>query len=160
MQGILENEEKHTLLRQATRYSYAEKFIVSAKSHAITGPSSLIITASVLTYWDPPRSTPHAHIGVSPVSLAPHSGVQTGNTSIGSPSMETFSSTSSVQKKSIFIAIGAVSAAVCLFVLLFEWSRRRNKRKGIIWIGYPQAMSSRPRDPDRSHFSVDSFSHP
>jgi hypothetical protein len=51
-------------------------------------------------------------------------------------------------------------AAACLFVFLFEWSRRRNKRKGIIWIGYPKVMNSLPRDPDRSHFSVDSLSRP
>ncbi|KAB8227888.1 uncharacterized protein BDW43DRAFT_316400 [Aspergillus alliaceus] len=157
---IPENEGNHTLLQKATKCSFAEKMIVSAVSHPITGSSNLILTASALTYWKPPHSTPFAHIGVSPVSVARHSGIQTDNTFIGSPSVETSSGASGMKRRSIFIAIGVVSAAVCLFVLLFEWSRRRNKRKGIIWIGYPQNMSSQPRDPGRSHFSVDSSPAP
>lgn len=84
----------------------------------------------------------------------------TGNSIVGpssaiSDSLSNTTTSHGVKKRSILISVGVVSVAVCLFVLIFEWSRRRNKRRGVIWIGFSPEPNCDAQDPSKSYFSID-----
>lgn len=59
-------------------------------------------------------------------------------------------------KKSALASIGAILGAVCLFVVIFEWARRRRVGRSTTQIGQLKARELRWQNPNRSYFSLDS----
>jgi hypothetical protein len=60
----------------------------------------------------------------------------------------------SVNKSSVFISVGVVSGALCVFLVVFGWARRWCKNKGTITIAHAETQKLTPRDPNRSYFSL------
>lgn len=61
-----------------------------------------------------------------------------------------------VNKRGVLASIGAVSGAVCLFIAIFEWARRRIVARGTMQIRHMKTRDQRWRVPYRSYFSLDS----
>lgn len=60
-----------------------------------------------------------------------------------------------VTKESVYLGVGVVSGAVCIFILCFTWARRRAKRR-CIGIGHPENRELLRQDPNCSYMSISS----
>lgn len=60
----------------------------------------------------------------------------------------------SVNKSSVFISVGVVSGALCVFLIVFGWARRWCKNRRTIMIAHAETQKLTPRDPNRSYFSL------
>ena len=123
------------------------------------GCASDLASTDRLSHPDENRPyTPSASIG--PSESFQNTTITTANSIVGpssglSDSLSNTTTSHGVKKRSILISVGVVSAAICLFVLIFEWCRRRNKRRGVIWIGFSPEPNCDAQDPSKSYFSID-----
>ncbi|GIJ84944.1 hypothetical protein Asppvi_003799 [Aspergillus pseudoviridinutans] len=60
----------------------------------------------------------------------------------------------SVNKSSVFISVGVVSGALCIFLIVFGWARHWCKSEGMIRTARAETQKLTPRDPNRSYFSL------
>ena len=83
-------------------------------------------------------------------------GIYSPGRSVSPDALRDAAASHTVNKRGALASIGAVSGAVCLFIAIFEWARRRIVARGTMQIHQMKTRDRRSRDPNRSYFSLDS----